>query len=198
MRRPRKHSLKFDDELIRRFVATFAQLDELGCLPSAPPPPELFAGMDADGSVCWRPAVIATPREQLHELYRRVPGPFPALYEELVLNYRWLEVDLQTARLLANPPGPTLDGLADEMLGDPVLINTLLPAGFIPFGKATDLCYDPMCFDLDSRQGDDCPIVQLEHESILCHDKIGASWQRFPSFRDLMCETIDLAQSKHD
>jgi hypothetical protein len=55
-----------------------------------------------------------------------------------------------------------------------------------------------MCFDLNSRQGDDCPIVQLEHESILCHDKIGKSWQRFPSFRDLMCATIDLAQSKHD
>jgi hypothetical protein len=197
MRRSHKHSLKFDDELIRRFVATFEQLDDLSCSVSDPPP-DLFVGRNAYDWPCWRPAIISTPREQLHELYRRVPGPFPALYEELVLNYRWLEVHLETVMLLANPPGPAMDELADEMLGDPVLINTLLPAGFIPFGRVSGGRYDPMCFDLNSRQGDDCPIVQLEHESILCHDKIGKSWQRFPSFRDLMCATIDLAQSKHD
>jgi hypothetical protein len=54
MRRPRKHSLKFDDELMRRFVGTFEQFDELDCLPGEPPPPDLFAGMNAYDWACWQ------------------------------------------------------------------------------------------------------------------------------------------------
>src|SRR5580704_16423439 len=150
-----------DDDLLARFVATFAQLDDLTCLPSEPPPAELMNPAPDCGDR-WRPAAIATGRDQLEALYRKIPGPFPALYERLVLSYRWLEVDLGTARLLPNAPGPSLDGLADAMLRDPVLINTLLPAGLIPFGKATGVCYDPMCFELNSRKRDDCPIIQVE------------------------------------
>jgi hypothetical protein len=198
MERTRDRSDIRDDDLLTCFVATFERLDDLTRLPSEPVPPEL-ATPDSDDwdswqSDRWRPAAIATGRDQLEHLYRKVPGPFPALYERLVLSYRWLEVDLGTARLLSNPPGPTLDGLADAMLGDPVLINTLLPAGLIPFGKATGVCYSPMCFDLEARKGEDCPIIQVEHESILCHDRIGETWQRYPSFRDLVCDTIDRAK----
>jgi hypothetical protein len=186
--------MRDDDKLLARFVATFAQLDDLTCLPREPPPAELMH-RDPGGGHRWCPAAIATGRDQLEALYRKIPGPFPALYERLVLSYRWLEVDLGTARLLPNTPGPRLDGLADAMLRDPVLINTLLPARLIPFGKATDVCYDPVCFDLHSRKRDDCPIIQVEHESVLCHDRIGKTWVRYPSFRELVCETIDRAQS---
>jgi hypothetical protein len=134
---------------------------------------------------------IPTGRDQLEALYRQVPGPFPALYERLVLSYRWLEVHLETAMPLGNPPGPTLDGLASAILGDAVLINTLLPARLIPFGRVSGGGYDPMCFDLRARMRDDCPIIQVEHESVLCHDRIGETWLRYPSFRELVCETVD-------
>jgi hypothetical protein len=42
----------------------------------------------------------------------------------------------------------------------------------------------------------DCPVVQFEHEAILCRDVIGKSWRRSLSFRELVYETIELAQSK--
>jgi hypothetical protein len=184
-----------DDGLLERFVATFEQLDDLLCLPSEPPPPEL-ACPESDEWDRWRPAAIATGRDQLHGLYRKVPGPFPALYEQLVLTHRWLEVHLGTVMLLANPPGPTFDGLAGAMLGDPVLINTLLPAGLIPFGRVSGGGYDPMCFDLNSQKHGDCPIIQVEHEAVLCHDRIDKTWPRYASFRELVCETIDLAESR--
>jgi hypothetical protein len=197
MRRTRYRSGTRDDDLIARFVATFKRLDDLICLPSEPSPPEL-ASPDSDEWDRWRPATIVTDREQLENLYRKVLGPFPALYEQLVLTHRWLEVHLGTVMLLPNPPGPTLDGLAGAILGDPVLIATLLPAGLIPFGKVSGGGYDPMCFDLNASKRGDCPIIQVEHESILCHDRIGQTWQRYPSFRELVCETIDLAESKRD
>lgn len=186
-----------DDALLARFVAAFAQLDDLTYLPSEPSSPELVSP-DPGGWDRWRPAAIRTDRDQLETLYRQVPGPFPALYEQLVLSYRWLDVYLETAMLLGNPPGPTLDGLACAILRDPVLINTLLTARLIPFGRVSCGGYDPMCFDLRARKRDDCPIIQVEHEAVLCHDRIGETWLRYPSFRELVCETIDLAQSKGD
>jgi hypothetical protein len=189
-----------DDGLLERFVATFPQLDDLICLPNEPVPPELASPESDDWDSWqgdrWRPAAIATGRDQLEALYHKVPGPFPALYERLVLSYRWLDVFLRTAMLLGNPPGPTLDGLAGAILRDPVLTNTLLPAGLIPFGRVSDGGYDPMCFDLNARKKDDCPIIQVEHESVLCHDRIGKTCLRYPSFRELACETIDLAQAR--
>jgi len=136
-------------------------------------------------------------REEMRSIYARIQAPFPPLYEQLVLTYRWLEVDLQTVRLLANPPGATLDGLGGEIFRDPILANVLIPRGFVPFGRATDLNYDPVCFDLNGKRSDgDCPIVQFEHEAILCDDRIGERWIRYPSFRELMRATIDLADQR--
>jgi hypothetical protein len=175
MGRTRDCSGTRDDDLLERFVGTFERLDDLIWLPSAPAPPEL-ATPASDGWDRWRPAAIASGRDQLESLCRKVPGPFPALYERLVLSYRWLEVDLGTVMLFGNPPGSTLNALAATILRDPVLINTLLPAGLIPFGKVSGGGYDPMCFDLRARKRDDCPILQVEHESVLCHDRIGKTW----------------------
>jgi hypothetical protein len=187
-----------DDELIRRFVASFERLDGLEYWQSATLPAELAAEPDVDDgqTVRWRPAVIVTDREQLAPIYQKLPGRFPALYERLVLTHRWIEVDLQTVRLLANPPGSTLSGLLREIFRDQALADVLIPAGFVPFGKATDVNYDPICFDLNSRQGDDCPVIQFEHETILCHGTIGERRRRAASFRELVCETIDLADSR--
>ena len=186
---------KNDPELIRRFVASFERLGDVSCPPDEPPPDELSAGTDADGWHRWRPAEIPSVRDQLESLYQRLPGRFPALYEELVLTYRWLEIDLQTVRLLANPPGPTLSGLTQEIFRDPAIVDVLIPAGFVPFARAPDLNYNPVCFDLNSVKGGDCPIIQFEHEAILCHGRIGQSWRQTASFRTLMEETINLAQS---
>jgi hypothetical protein len=187
-----------DGQLVRRFVATFQRLDELMCLPQQPPMRELFAGTNGDGRHMWRPVEIPTSRDELEHLYRRLPGRFPALYERLVLTHRWMEVDLQTVRLLANPPGATLSGLIDGIFSTPQFAGVLIPAGFVPFGKSTNLNFDPICFDLNSMKGDDCPIVEFDHEPLLCHDKIGASRRRSTSFRNLMYETIELATSRDD
>ena len=197
MQRSRNQGGTSDDELIRRFVATFERLDKLICNTSKPPPSELLGGTDLDvDRLSRRPAAIMTGRVQLEPLYRRLPGRFPDLYEQLVLTYRWPEIDLQIVRLLSNPTGPTLSGLEDEIFRDRILINTLIPAGFVPFGKATDMNYDPVCFDLNSMKRGDCPVVQFAHEAILCRAEIGESWRRISSFRELIYDTIELAQSK--
>jgi hypothetical protein len=144
----------------------------------------------------WKPAAIATEIADLSAIYDKLPGRFPPLYEQLVLSYRWLEVDLpEFARLLANSPGPALAALLSNITADPTLVDVLFPLRLIPFGKASGSNYDPLCFDLARRRPDgDCPVVQVEHESVLCNDQVGDVWQLFDSFRGLVEAVIAEAE----
>lgn len=185
-----------DDDLVRRFVASFERHDDLIAFPCDAPPGELAVGPDPNFGECirWNPRAISTPRSQLEPIYNRLPCPFPALYERLVLTYRWMEVYLESVALLANSPGPTLSGLMKEIFRDSTFVAVLIPAGFVPFAKGTESIYNPVCFDTNAMMDGDCPVIQFEHEEILCHNRIGENWQVSSSFRELMVQTIDLAQ----
>jgi hypothetical protein len=109
----------------------------------------------------------------------------------LVLSYRWPETDLGRFRLLANPPGPGLEGLLAEMRRDAVLWEELIPRGWIRFGKGPGLNYDPVCFDLRRRRKDgDLRVVQLDHEEILCYSCIIEVAELAGSFRELVEGTV--------
>jgi hypothetical protein len=100
-----------------------------------------------------RPVIAG--RDVFDPLYARLPGRFPPLFEQLVTAYTWeAEVDLGPLRLLPNPPGAGLDGLAEALFR----LHTE-PAGFIPFALGPDGA--PVCFDTERRRNDkDCPIVK--------------------------------------
>jgi hypothetical protein len=188
----RPGSIEADERLLARFVEAFEWLDNLTEPQEHPPPDELCTGISHSswGWLQWRPAKISTDRAELGRIYDRIPRPFPDLYERLVLSYRWLEVNLEAFVLHANPPGPTLAGLADEIFRDSVFVDVLIPNGYVPFARQSDACYDPLCFDLNSTKKGDCPIIRFEHEAILCHLRIGEREQVFPSFRELIWSTI--------
>jgi hypothetical protein len=182
-----------DDLLLERFVASFEKLDEMRV--SDPIAQQLATG-DRDEHLCsrWRPIKVDTEPSLLDPVYSMVPGRFPPLFERLVLSYRWAEVDLGSYRLMANPPGTSLDALLHEMSKDPIIWNCLLEAGYIQFGKGPDIDYDPVCFDVSTRtKNDDCKIVKIDHEEILCHDRVKMVAELAPTFEQLMLDTIDRA-----
>jgi hypothetical protein len=76
------------------------------------------------------------------------------------------------------------------MMCDPGLWNALIPAGFIQFGKGPDVDYDPVCFDIRARTGD-CRIVKIDHEEILCNNRIKVVAELAPSFEKLVLTTIE-------
>ena len=130
----------------------------------------------------------------LDPLYAKLPARFPPLYEQLVLTYRWADVDLGSYRLLGNPLGTNLSGLLDKMLKDKFLSTCLLKSGYIPFGKGPDIDYDPVCFDLKSRKKNrEFSIVKLDHEEILCNEQIKIVAELAPTFEQLVRTTIELA-----
>jgi hypothetical protein len=182
-----------DDRLVERFVASFEKLDEMNV--SDPITQQLATG-DRDQHRCgrWQPIKVDTDPSVLDPIYSAVPSRFPPLFERLVLSYRWAEVDLGSYRLLANPPGTSLDALLHEMSKDPIIWNCLLEAGYIQFAKGTDIDYDPVCFDISARKkNNDCKIVKIDHEEILCHDRVKTVAELAPTFEQLMLDTIDRA-----
>ena len=187
-----------DSELIRRFVTAFPKLGDTARYRSeaggGPLPPEMDGGTDDSPWAVqrWRPGEIRTDPAALREVYDNLPGPFPPLFEHLVLNYRWLEIDLDGfVTLLANPPGPALGPLLSGIRSDATLVEVVLPVGLVPFGKASGGSYDPVCFDTRRRRPDgDCPVVRVEHEAVLCDRRIGQSWELADSFRSLVVAAI--------
>jgi hypothetical protein len=54
--------------------------------------------------------------------------------------------------------------------------------------------YDPVCFDIRERtKGKDYPIVKIDHEEILCNNRVKVVAELAPSFEKLMLQTIDRA-----
>jgi hypothetical protein len=182
-----------DDLLLERFIASFEKLDEM--MVSDPVEQELATGdRDQYGWERWRPIKVQTESCLLDPIYSTVPGRFPPLYERLVLSYRWAEVDLQSYRLMANPPGFGFDALLREMSSDPIMWNCLSEAGYIQFGKGPDVDYDAICFDITARrQNNDCRIVKIDHEQILCKNRVRIVAELAPSFEQLVRDTIDKA-----
>ena len=187
--------------MLSEFVAAFEILDDLSSSPEIDPIAwELSIGeLDEYGFKQWRPIHHATDRSHLDALYKELPARFPPLYEDLVLSYRWAEVDLKNYRLLANPTGSDLVRLLKEILSHKALWNELIPKGYLQFGKGADLNYDPVCFDFKHRlKGGDCRIVQIDHEEILCNYRVREVSEIAPSFRELVLQTIEEAVRNTD
>jgi len=124
----------------------------------------------------------------LEGVYAQLPGRFPKLYEQFLLSYHWEDVDLISMRLLANPG---ISRLLSSLLYDPYMSKMLLAKGYIPFARAADGGYDPICFDISVRKGNrDCQIVWVDHEEVLCNSKIVIREIIAPSFEDLVIHFV--------
>ena len=187
-----------DADLLEQFVSTFEKLDDMTAIRETNPIAwELrVAEPDQFGWIQWRPQKVFADAESLAPLYAKLPARFPPLYERFLLSYRWAEVDLGSFRLLANPPGPDLTRLLAEIEKDKGLSESLVPAGFMQFGKGPDTDYDPVCFDINSRTKlSDYRIVKIDHEEILCNYRIKVVAEVAPNFEQLVRQTIERANS---
>jgi hypothetical protein len=191
--------MKDQAALLQEFVSCFEKLgDEMSASRDLDPIAWEFARGETDdlGRKQWRPARITTERSYLDPIYAKLPSRFPALFEHLVLSYRWADVDLNTYTLLANPLGHDLSRLFGRLSDDPYLWEALIPAGYIRFAKGPDLDYDPVCFDIRSqRKNGDCRVVKIDHEEILCNSRVKVVAELAPGFEELVRQTIEFANS---
>jgi hypothetical protein len=195
----KKLSRSRDAELLQKYVATFRTWDDQIVFEYEAPPPELVVAMRPecdDDYTRWQAIRCSTLPAAVEALERALPGSLPSLYRELVLSYRYLEVELGRYRLLANPPSEGLDGLREAMFRDQFLFPTLLHHGYIQFGRGPDYNYDPVCFNAAGRRHNgELEVVRLDHEQILCYERIKIVERLAGSFRELVEETIERSQA---
>jgi hypothetical protein len=185
------------ETLLEQFVGTFDKLCEMAEYTDIYPIVAEFAvgAPDELGQTHWQPLKVSTDDHSLGALYAKLPARFPPLFEQLLLSYRWADVDLQSYTLLANPPGPDLSRFFEQISKDPGLWESLIPAGYIQFAKGPDYDYDPVCFDIKSRtKNGDYRIVKIDHEEILCNDRIKVVAELAPTFKDLVHLTVRRAE----
>ncbi|MGV3722768.1 MAG: hypothetical protein ACO1SX_17835 [Actinomycetota bacterium] len=182
-----------DAELLRLFVSAFARRDEL-IEPAEQIPAELRRDSASEFDECfarWEPLSWAAPDNACYDLEARLPAPFPPLYRMLITSYRYLRVEVGGFCLLANPPSPKLEGLEEGMFRDALLTRVLLQHGFIQFASAGHTDYDPVCFNIAARTRDgDMQVVRLDHEEILCHERIAPLTVLSTSFRELVQRAV--------
>jgi hypothetical protein len=184
-----------DEALIDAFVAAFEVFDDLIVIgPAGVAEPLVIEQPNALGLPQWRPLRVPTTRTALGPLYRQLPQGLPVLFEDLLLRWRWTTVEVGVVQLFANPAGADLNGFVGEVLKDPGLAEVLLPAGFIQFGRAGGGGYDPVCFDTArGRTGNDARVVQIDHEELLCCQRLRVVRELYPTFRGLVGEVVATA-----
>jgi hypothetical protein len=184
------------DALLADFVTAWQKLDGFRVNDSLDPIAQQFA-VNKDipsGVISWRPVREAADPAALDPLYAKLPARFPPLFERLLLTYRWPEVDLRSYRLHGNPPGSGLSGFLERITKDKFLSSFALKNGYIPFGKGGDMDYDSVCFALNARKKNcEFEVVKLDHEEILCNERIRVVASLAPSFERLVSQTIDAA-----
>jgi hypothetical protein len=185
------------DTLLADFVRAWKKLDGFRVNDSLDPLAHQFTVSKdiPSGVISWLPVREATNPSALDPLYAMLPARFPPLFERLLLTYRWPEVDLRSYRLHGNPLGTDLSGFLGRITKDKFLSSFALKNGYIPFGRGGDMDYDPVCFDLRVRKKNrEFEIAKLDHEEILCNERIRVVATLAPSFERLVSQTIDAAE----
>lgn len=145
-----------------------------------------FLMADAPDEYGYRNGRIAGKdcRAWIDQISGKLPAPFPPSFYSLVSRYAFTAFEYGSVRFFANTGERVYHELADMIFSDEHLYPTLFANGLIEFGKAGD-SYDPICFD--TRRGvSECPIIRVDHEMVLMHEKIRVLGEIAPSFLEFI------------
>ena len=116
-------------------------------------------------------------------LEAKLPQRFPISFRSLITRYAFPSFDAGGLSFFANTGGDSLEELSVAMFNDRIITDATLKAGYIQFARPESGSYDPICFDARYAVSNrEFPIVQLDHEEILCRNRIYVSQRVADSF----------------
>ena len=179
------------DQLVDRFVAAIntrhrepvnVELDET-------PPSVLVGDPDEDGWCDWAIKPYAAI-DWIEPVQQRLGHSFPAVFRSLVTRYIFPGFEAGEVFFFANTPeGPESRELRKRAFSED-LFRALQRSGYLQIGQPAGGGYDPLCFALHRGDDDDCPIVQIDHEGILCDGAVNVIHEIAPSLRHLMSAVV--------
>ncbi|MEN6626354.1 MAG: hypothetical protein ABFD69_09025 [Candidatus Sumerlaeia bacterium] len=125
------------------------------------------------------------PADWIEAIEQRAGLVFPNPYYLFATRFGFSEFELGGITFFA--------AASDQTFKDPVLSAVCLKNGYLQFGNPeTSPSYDPICFYTKFRKSrKDCPIVQLDHEKILIHERIEVVKVIAPTMRLFMESVIE-------
>jgi hypothetical protein len=82
---------------------------------------------------------------------------------------------------------------------DAIMFPFLLDKGLLRFAQPQDWSYDPVCFDFRNANRKSEPgVVRVDHEEILCNDRLRVIETISPAFRELMEDMTRSLRNKSD
>ena len=107
------------------------------------------------------------------EFEAKLPKHLPASFRSLITRYSFAPFDCGALSFFAKLGDGSNEDLSVAILRDRFISDATLQAGFVQFARPSCGSYDPICFDTNrSRSRREFPIVRLDHEAILCRDRI--------------------------
>lgn len=159
------------DVLIDRFV------DSINRAPREPKrsdevPPALRLAEDIHGFYDWQ--VQRSDRNDWVEAFEaKLPCRLPRSFRSLVVRYQFPALEVGPLVLFANTSEGTSCELRHQAFADEGLSTCLLRNELVQFGRPSTGSYDPVCFDTRRpAHRREFPILWLDHEEILCNQRI--------------------------
>jgi SMI1 / KNR4 family (SUKH-1) len=107
-------------------------------------------------------------------LEQKLPRSLPLSFRALVTRYAFVPFEVGGLSFYANAGTDDHDELSVAIFRDRFIAGATLKAGYIQFARPADGSYDPICFDIRNSVRES-PIVRLDHEEILCYERIRVS-----------------------
>jgi hypothetical protein len=132
---------------------------------------------------------------RLRALEEKLPQPLPPSFESLLARYSFPAFEILGIWFFGwDSDSNAYVGEASALKNS--LSELLIPAGYVQIGRPEPVNFDAICFDLNrDRQGLECRLVRVDHESILINFKVRVTnelWRSFIEFVEISLSSGDV------
>lgn len=171
------------DSKIDAFVTRINAAPQESLSPEDVPKPLRIGDPDEYGQFRWIMKKADCSR-WLSGLQYKLPKKFPPSYYSLISRYMFPAFQLGPVFMFGNTGENLYWELQFKLFKDEFMSHMLFENGYLHIGHPEEANYDPICFDM--KKGEEAPIVQIDHEEILCRSRIQVVKEIAPSFLELI------------
>jgi hypothetical protein len=126
--------------------------------------------------------VPSTGAEWLGAVESKLPFRLPPTFRSLISRYVFPPFDAGPIQFFSVGAEETGTEFRFAFLADPCMSPFLLQHGYMQFGRPKTGDYDPICFDFTVRKKAEPPVVRIDHEEILCNERLRVIETISPAF----------------
>jgi len=133
----------------------------------------------------------------IEALEQKLAIRFPVSFHSLVSRYEFEPFEISDISFFGNTGTGSADEMTVAIFRDPIIAQITQTHGYIQFARLAGGSYNPICFDTNQKkQNHEYPIVQIDHEQMLIHDRIEKPALKAASFHHFVANVIENNKTK--